>query len=258
MRPISRSAAARSLPAWVGGQLAQDQAGGDRACGQGCPQPQDVGPVRGDQRLAELAADQTPQFPRAGDRLEDVDALGGQIPDARHEPVAQNRRNGEDMVGEPAGVGVLLADVAAGFVHQQAVQDVRRFVDRRRDDLRGEGSEAVGHRGIRLEPGLATVFGIDQIHGLALSCGRKELAVARRGGSQTPECRHGQLGLCLDHHGEGTVDGFAFDLPARQPHQLPVVVGVGGLGHLADAEIDAFGQEHVEPADLVLAGRAGA
>jgi hypothetical protein len=91
-----------------------------------------------------------------------------------------------------------------------------------------------------------------------LARGRKELAVARRGGSHPPERRHGQLGLCLDHHGEGTVDGFAIDLPARQPHQLPVVVGVGGLGHLADAEIDAFGQEHVEQADLVLAGRAGA
>jgi hypothetical protein len=91
-----------------------------------------------------------------------------------------------------------------------------------------------------------------------LARGRKELAVARRGGSHPPERRHGQLGLCLDHHRQRTVHGFAFDMPARQPHEFPVIVGVGGVGHLAEAEIDAFGQEHVEQADLVLAGRAGA
>ena len=35
-------------------------------------------------------------------------------------------------------------------------------------------------------------------------------------------------------------------------------MGVGGIGHLAEAEVDAFGQKHVEQADPVLAGRAGA
>ena len=35
-------------------------------------------------------------------------------------------------------------------------------------------------------------------------------------------------------------------------------MGVGGLGHLAEAEIDAFGEEHVEQADLVVARGAGA
>ena len=129
---------------------------------------------------------------------------------------------------------------------------------RRRDDLRGEGSEAVGHVGVRLQPGLAAVPGIDQVHGLTLARGRKELAVARCGGSWAPERRHGQLGLCLDQHRQGTVHGFAFDVPARQPHEFPIVVGVGGLGHLAEAEIDAFGQEHVKQVDLVLARRAGA
>ena len=226
MRPTSRSAAARSLRRGVGGQLAQDQARRDRSRGQGGAQPQDVGPVRGDQRLAQLAADHAAQFLRAGGRLEDVDTLGGQVADARHEAVSQDRGDGKDVVGEAAGVGVLFADVAAGLVHQQAVEDIGRLVDGCGDDLGREGSEAVRDVGVGLEAGLVSVPGIDQVHGFPLARGREELAIARRGSPRTPERRHGQSGLCVDYHFQRAGKSLAFHMPARQPHEFPVVVGV--------------------------------
>ena len=46
------------------------------------------------------------------------------VPDARDERVAEDRARGEDVVGEAAGVGVLLADALPGLVEQEPVEDV--------------------------------------------------------------------------------------------------------------------------------------
>jgi len=48
-----------------------------------------------------------------------------------------------------------------------------------RDGLCGEGSELVGDVGIGLQPGFMAVLGVDQVHRLALTRCREELAVAR-------------------------------------------------------------------------------
>ena len=67
------------------------------------------------------------------------------------------------MVGETAGVGVLLADVPPGPGHKQPVENIGRFVERGRDCLRCEGSEPV--RDIdRLSRGLT--YGLQVIDGL--------------------------------------------------------------------------------------------
>ena len=76
--------------------------------------------------------------------FEHVEAFRGQVPDARDERVAEDRARGEDMVGEAARVGVLLADALPGLVHQEPVEDVGRFVDGGRDGLGGERGEPVG------------------------------------------------------------------------------------------------------------------
>ena len=62
----------------------------------------------------------------------------------------------------------------------------------------------------------------------------------------------------FDHLGKGQVDCIAFDMPARQARQLEMVMSVGGFGHLAQAKIETLCKDHVQQADPVPAGRAGA
>ena len=94
-----------------------------------------------------------------------------QVPDARDEPIAEQGCGGEDMIGETAGVGVLLSDAPPGPGHQQPVENVGRIVDRGRDCLRCEGSEPVRDMGIGLEARFAAIAGVDEVHRFVLACG---------------------------------------------------------------------------------------
>ena len=64
--------------------------------------------------------------------------------------------------------------------------------------------------------------------------------------------------LRLDHHGRGPVYRLAFDMPAREARELEEVMGVGGLGHLAETQIEPLREEEVQESDPVLAWRARA
>ena len=64
--------------------------------------------------------------------------------------------------------------------------------------------------------------------------------------------------LRLDHHGRGPVYRLAFDMPAREARELEEVMGVGGLGHLAETQIEPLREEDVQESDPVLAWRARA
>ena len=55
--------------------------------------------------------------------------LVGQVADARREPEAQEVAQGEDVVGESAGVRVVLLDAKVGLVVEQAVEHVRGVTD---------------------------------------------------------------------------------------------------------------------------------
>ena len=68
----------------------------------------------------------------------------------------------------------------------------------------------------------------------------------------------GSLALGLDHHGQGTIVGLTFHMPTGDSHELPISVGIGGLGHFPKAEINALRQDDVEKTDPVLASDAGA
>ena len=54
------------------------------------------------------------------------------------------------------------------------------------------------------------------------------------------------------------VDRLAFDMPAREARELVEVMGVGGLGHLAETRIEPLGEEDVQESGPVLAWRARA
>ena len=110
---------------------------------------QDVGPVGGDDALADFAADQALQFLWDAGRVEDIKPPGGQIADAGNEPEAQEGCDCEDVVGKAAGVGVLFPDFSTRLIQQQAIKDVRSFADRRGDGLGGKAQ--IGRRhGYRL------------------------------------------------------------------------------------------------------------
>ena len=237
----------------IGSELPQQLARGHDARDHGGSAAQDVGPVCRDEGFLDLAADQPLQLFGAGCRVEEIEALQWQVPDAGDELEAQEGCYREDMVGEAARVGILLADILARARHQQAIQNVGSFVHRGRDGLGGEGAELVGHMGVGLQPGLLAVFGVDEVHRLALSCRREELPITRCRLSGTPEPCHRQRGLRLDHLCQCARHGLAFDMPSRQAGELEVVMGVGSPCHLAEAEVQSLGKQHVQEADPVLA-----
>ena len=111
-------------------ELTQDQTRGDGPCRHRGGELQDAGPVVDDQPFPDSAADQCSQLLGACRGLEHVDPLRRKISDTRHEPVAQDRGGGEDVIGEAAGVGVLFADATPGLVQQQAVENVGRLIGR--------------------------------------------------------------------------------------------------------------------------------
>ena len=127
----------------IGRELSQQLARRRGAAGQGGSNPQDVRPVPHGHVLPDFVAGQSGQGFRNSSGLEDMQSFRRQVPDARDEPVAEQGCDGEDMAGETAGVGVLLADAPPGPGHQQPVENIGRFVDRGRDCLCCEGSEPV-------------------------------------------------------------------------------------------------------------------
>ena len=126
------------------------------------------------------------------------------------------------------------------------------------DDLRSEWREAVGDMRVCLHPGFGPVAGVDEVHRFAPAAGGGELAVARSGPARTPEGCHRQRRLSLDDRGQRPVVCVALDVPAGDAHQLPEPALGGRVGHLAQAEVDAFGQDHAEQANAVAARRARA
>ena len=177
----------------IGRELSQQLARRKGAAGQGGSDPQDVRPVPHDHVLPDFVAGQSGQTLRNASGLEDMQPFRRQVPDARDEPIAEQGCDGEDMVGETAGVDVLLADAPPSPGHQQPVENIGRFIDRGWDGLRCEGSEPVRDMGIGLEARFAAIAGVDEVHRFALACGREELPVAGGGKAQAPEACHGQL-----------------------------------------------------------------
>ena len=168
-------------------ELSQQLAGRKDAAGRGGRNPEDGRPVPHDHVLPDSVAGQSDQGLRNASGLEDVQPFRRQVPDARDEPIAGQGCDGEDMVGETAGVGVLLTNATPCPGHQQPVEDVGRFVDRSRDGLGCEGSEPVRDMGVGLEARFAAIAGVDKVHRFALTCDREELAVAGGGEAEAPD-----------------------------------------------------------------------
>ena len=77
-------------------ELAQQLARSDGPGDHGGGASQHVGPVRRDQTLANLAADELAQLTRNSAGVEDMEAFRWQVPDPENELISEERRRGED------------------------------------------------------------------------------------------------------------------------------------------------------------------
>lgn len=100
---------------------------------QRCDQAEDFAPVLPDHLGPDLLAHQGRQV-RIGGRRRDRDQPAiGEVPQPWAEPEPQQGAEREHMVRRPARISVVLGEHQTGGVVEQAVQDVGRFVGRRRD-----------------------------------------------------------------------------------------------------------------------------
>ena len=107
--------------------------------------------------------------------------------------MAQDRRDRKEVISEAACVCILFLDPFADIIVQQPIKDVSCLADRGRNGLRCKRRKLVRNMRVGFQPRLISVFGIDQIHRLALSGGWKELIVAGCGYPMPQNCAIGSL-----------------------------------------------------------------
>src|SRR5512135_1919581 len=126
--------------------------------------------------------------------IEDVEPLVLQVSDPWREDEPEDIGDGEQMVGEAAGVRKVLSDPPAGGGGHQAVETIRRFKSCRGDLSDMKRRVLVGDVGIKFRAGSRSVSGVDKIEGVAPAPGRKELPVGRGCRALAPEPSQGQGG----------------------------------------------------------------
>lgn len=84
-----------------------------------------------------------------------------EVPQPGAQAESEHGTEREHMVGRAAGVGVVLRDVEIAAMVQQAVENVRRFMRRGRDDLHVIGPVLIGDMGVEAEPRIDAITGID-------------------------------------------------------------------------------------------------
>lgn len=96
-----------------------------------------------------------------GTTAREVYACFGEIADAGREPESEKMRQGEDVVGESGGVGVMLGDAEVGFVVEKPVEYIGCVADADVDEGGMEGRVLVGDMGVDQAPRSGTVFWVD-------------------------------------------------------------------------------------------------
>src|SRR3546814_3346078 len=86
---------------------------------------QHVFPLLTDDVGADTLAQQRGDGRIGRDRRDRREPPVGEVAQARAEAKSQHRAQGEDMIGRPAGVGVMLDDPEIGAVAGEAVEDIR-------------------------------------------------------------------------------------------------------------------------------------
>ena len=74
----------------------------------------------------------------------DIQALVGQVADARRKVEAEQRHEREEVIGEPSRVGVVLLNAQIGLVVQKAIEDMGGVAYRGINDLGVERRVLIG------------------------------------------------------------------------------------------------------------------
>jgi hypothetical protein len=114
---------------------------------------------------------------RHGGENTDVEAPALQVGDPGREGEAEQRAQGEDVVGIAAAVGVVPRRGDLPLVIEQAIEHVDGLARRRRDYLGVERRVAVGEVGVELGARLVAEVGIEAGRVAAGVAGAEELAV---------------------------------------------------------------------------------
>ena len=142
------------------------------------------------------------------------------------------------MIGEAAGVRILLFDFPARIRGEQAIQNEWRFVHSGRDFLGCEWPELIGHMGIGFDAWIVAVFCIDQVHSLP---GRRFAnANLPRGQYQMPHFPHHKNFATFDYSAAAVtqpqIEPFCSGQFTEEAHNLILVGGTGtGKTHIAIA-----------------------
>lgn len=130
-------------------EFAQDERSGYGPLLDRSGQPQHFAELLLDESCIDGAADQRSEGPPLTPLAGNVQPFVGEIADAGSEAKAQQMAESEDMVGEAAGVGVVLFDPQVGLMVEQPVKDVGRIANCGVDNFGMKGRVLIGDNACR-------------------------------------------------------------------------------------------------------------
>jgi len=129
--------------------------------------------------LIDTTADEGSENRRGVLAREEIEPSVLQISDARREPEPEQGAEPEYMVGDAAGVRIVLFDSQSRLVIKQAVEHMRRLARCRGDGLRVVGAKLIGDVGVEGDPRLIAVTRVDVAKRFAMAAGAIILPIRR-------------------------------------------------------------------------------
>ena len=154
---------------------------GDGALLNGSGKTKDLIPVLAGRFEVDDAARLGRERPVLGFAVRQVKFGVAQIADARGEAEAEQMHEGEDMVREAGGVGVMLLDPQIGFMVQQPIEDVGGVANADVDDLGTERRILIRDVGIEEFARFGAILGIDVPCAFSLASSLEALSIRGRG-----------------------------------------------------------------------------
>ena len=128
----------------IGRELAQDHRSGDRSRFDRQGEAQQFEPMIANDAKIDGACHRRSEIGRYGHAGQYIKSLFLQVANAPRKAEAQQTAHGKDMIGEAAGVGVVLVNDEAALVIKQSVEDIGRLVSGRGDHLGVKGPKLIG------------------------------------------------------------------------------------------------------------------
>jgi hypothetical protein len=140
------------------------------------------------------------------------------------------------VIRRSGGVSVMLEDAQIGLVGMmvQAIEHVRRFTHRHRNDPRVGRPVMTGHVRIEHRAGVDAVFGIDGTARARTASDPEILPVRRQACPAVPDRRHRMPVVRVDDGGAGDDVVVVADVPLRHVDEVMVAEPPRRVGHAGD------------------------